>query len=231
MSGVPSAWIKVELQNFSLFHPTGKENFWKMCDEAIAIHAFNLKADLESNQLLNSGGIYFIWTSCGRYIGETLNFYNRFNQHLEDLKSEKHYNKKLAEGLKNGKDICFFILELGVPTEINKAEFKLYCLKRENYYIELFSEWTKNVINIEDTLKQFYIGFGKMFKLDESLEGNESWSRSRYEEEFFITSKSRRPKSMKDLEKYKKVNPKVNLEDEQEKYKIIQEILANRKNK
>lgn len=70
-----------------------------------------------------------------------------------------------------------------------------------------------------------------MFKSDESLEGNESWSRSRYEEEFCITSKSRRPKSMKDLENYKKVNPKANLEDEQEKYKIIQEILTNRKNK
>lgn len=231
LENIPSEWLKIELENFNLFHPTGEENFWSLLENGKHISSKSIKKDIEENNLTNFGGVYCLYTKFGWYIGETLNFENRFNQHIEDLKNKVHHSAKLLNyynSLKN-KELSFIILEYGNPTEFNKAEFKLYCLKRERYYIELFQANTKKVINEEDTLKIFYIEFGKKFKLGKILEEKDFLERQHYMKIFSMNNKAHRPNSMEDLNFLKRINPSTSIEEEQKKYKIIIDILKNRK--
>ena len=57
--------------------------------------------------LVNKCGIYELIVNKKSYIGSSINLKNRLNEHLSDLNSENHSNKKLLKAYNKYKNIHF----------------------------------------------------------------------------------------------------------------------------
>lgn len=194
--GIPFQWCAVELEDFNIIHPNGKEDLSKIMENTIKVSFNDYEQDIKNNNLENSGGIYFISIAGLKnvYVGETLNFLERFKYHIKELCNKRHYNNKLQ---------------------------KAFNTHNKRLYVELFNLKNKTPWNKEDTLHELYMGFK-----DKGIQ-SDIW-----QEAFWFNNSKARPKSMKEVENYHSNQHRVvTIKSEQQKYKIIKEILKNRKSK
>jgi len=179
---LPICAVDMEFKYFSLIHPNGEENVQDILGSTEEI-IIDMKNDTPMPNLpqLKKSGIYgLVFDEKTIYIGETLkSFQVRINQHIESLKTETHFNKKLLKAYKALPDKKFklVVFESSLLSEGSEAPFKLYCLFRERFYYELFYVNNYNVLNSEDSLAEMYRSWP--FK-QSGVEHNEGMTRFAY---------------------------------------------------
>ena len=82
------------------------------------------------------------------YIGKTLKFHSRAEQHKNNLLCNTHSNKEMQKDFNNGDEFCFVILE-----DMGMACKREEMLLREKQYIYTFQDKHMNVYNLE-TMKR-----------------------------------------------------------------------------
>lgn len=100
-------------------------------------------------------GIYMIWSSTKLnmyYIGSTINFRKRYNEHYNLLLRGKHYNKKLQNHVnKYGIKDLNFCIHIVIDDNITDLELRLMEQKEIKYYDSF-----KNGFNLtDDTIRPF----------------------------------------------------------------------------
>ena len=212
---IPGYWMQEEIEDFNIIHDNNSDNIKELLSrEKIEGSKIN---NWESN---NEGGVYCILfpNTKSVYIGETFNLKRRFSEHYDCLNHKEKYKGKMLKAYEKSKRKCYFIiLEHGKVNNLTRAEFKLYCMKRENYYKEVFHNNGYGLYNQEDTLNMFYRAVDALYKYIR-LDPNQI--RNKY-----------RIHSMQDLE-YFNNKPEVEktalLEHEQRRYEIFSESLKRR---
>lgn len=99
-------------------------------------------------------GIYVIKFENYVYIGESLDVYNRWEQHQEDLSNNVHANAKLQYLYNQGADFSFRILDGCDFVDGHNLYFKLLNLNREKRYIQSFKANHYEVLNTEDSVQR-----------------------------------------------------------------------------
>lgn len=113
-------------------------------------------------------GVYKI--TCNKnnkvYIGETMDFNRRWNEHKSQLKSNKHDNFKLQNDYNKYGEDSFVYEKLQMPDYIHeiskKMKIKIYLLFVEDKFIKEYNEITE-VYNIENTLQDILDGKRGMY--------------------------------------------------------------------
>ena len=141
---------------------------------------------------MNISGIYKIQSIIkpGRiYIGSGINIGKRWNKHLEDLRKDSHYNKKIQRHFNKYGEIDFqFSVLLGCPKED--------LIKVEQFFIDSYKPYFNNCLiagsrlgqkdSIETRNKKSKSNIGKHFhykseeirkKLSESGKGRAAWNK------------------------------------------------------
>jgi group I intron endonuclease len=105
--------------------------------------------------LVNKCGIYELIVNKKSYIGSSINLKNRLNEHLSDLNSENHSNKKLLRAYNKYKNIHFEIIEF-CESDI--------LIEREEYWYNI-----KGYYNLQNPKKTINKQCKKVYKF--TLEG------------------------------------------------------------
>jgi len=99
-----------------------------------------------------SAGIYLIISKVNgkRYIGSSVRICKRWNDHLYDLRANKHHSQHLQNHYnKYGEDdLVFSILEVVDRGELSLSEFKQLLLSREQTYLDNWDECQFNCLPV-----------------------------------------------------------------------------------